>query len=136
MEGKSIGDALKRGGRDALIGGTIGAVTGGAGAKVKNYLKTRNVSKQIHTGKQGKHIPGHKNRQEGKSILNEDAQSLLDDFHSGRVKSSQKINDIKTRVDFGKEIGEHVQNGVSTPTTKGIIHNSKNGAHIVPARQD
>jgi len=37
---------------------------------------------------------------------------------------------IRERVDFGEVIGN--VNGV--PTTKGIIHYSSDGAHIVPAR--
>lgn len=94
------------------------------------------VSKTIHEGKQGKHIPGHNNFIEGRSELTEDAQMLLDDFQDGNVSSAQKINDDKTRVDFGKEIGNYVdpETGDKIPTSVGTVINSKSGAHIVPGR--
>lgn len=91
------------------------------------------VNKLINIGKQGKHILGHNNYIIGKSILKEDAQALLDAFHSGNIKSSRVINDVKTQVDFGKNIGTVVRDGIDIPTTNGIIHNSKTGAHIVPS---
>ncbi|MFU0933431.1 polymorphic toxin type 50 domain-containing protein [Kluyvera cryocrescens] len=39
-------------------------------------------------------------------------------------------------ADFGKPIGNFVDRntGLSVPTTKGIVHYGKDGAHIVPAR--
>jgi filamentous hemagglutinin len=42
---------------------------------------------------------------------------------------------FRERVDFGKVIGKFVDRdtGVSMPTTKAIIHYSKEGIHIVPA---
>ncbi|MBU2714286.1 hypothetical protein KCG35_24880 [Zooshikella sp. WH53] len=41
----------------------------------------------------------------------------------------------KERVDFGENIGTYIdQAGNHSPTTKGIIHYSKDGIHIVPAR--
>jgi RHS repeat-associated protein len=92
-----------------------------------------NVGKTIHSGKQGKHIVGHNNYQSGKSILNSDAQSLLDDFHAGNIRSSRVISESKTSVDFGKTIGNYVRDGVSTPTSVGTVINSKTGVHIVPA---
>jgi len=91
------------------------------------------ISKIIDIGKQGKHIVGHNNYMPGKSILTENAQGLLDAFHSGNVNSSQIINAVKTRVNFGKTIGNYIKDGVSTPTTNGIIINAKNGVHIVPS---
>lgn len=91
------------------------------------------ISKIIDVGKQGKHIVGHNNYMPGKSILTENAQGLLDAFHSGNVNSSQIINAVKTRVNFGKTIGNYIKDGVSTPTTNGIIINAKNGVHIVPS---
>ncbi len=72
--------------------------------------------------------------QEGRSILSKDAQGLLNDFHSGSIKSSQVINNTKIRVDFGNTIGTYInpQTGQAIPTTKGIIHFSQSGAHIIP----
>ena len=93
------------------------------------------ISRTINSGQQGKHIIGHNNYQSGRSILFENAQELLDAFHAGNINSSQTINSVKTRVDFGKVIGNYKnqETGQLVPTTKGIIHNGKNGAHIVPS---
>lgn len=46
------------------------------------------------------------------------------------------VGDNKERVDFGKTIGIYKDSstGAGTPTTIGIIHYSKTGTHIVPAR--
>ncbi len=95
---------------------------------------------QIEEGKQGKHVPGHNNFDPSRSPLTHpDPQALLDS-HAG---TGQQIGATpvgqpgsKERVDFGTPIGEHrdASTGTSTPTTVGIIHYSKNGAHIVPAR--
>ena len=41
----------------------------------------------------------------------------------------------KERLDFVEIIGNYVdENGNSQPTTIGIIHKSKTGCHIVPAK--
>lgn len=50
--------------------------------------------------------------------------------------ASETTNDVKTRVDFGETIGSYVdpETGEAVETTIGIVHNSKKGAHIVPAR--
>jgi hypothetical protein len=87
----------------------------------------------LELGSQGKHIPGHNNYIPGRSPLtHNNPQGLLDDF----AGKGQPVNNVprgqpgfKERVDFGQVIGE--VNG--KPTTKGIIHYSKDGAHIVPA---
>ena len=100
-------------------------------------LCKENISKNIHDGAQGKHIPGHNNYIDGKSILNENPQSLLDRFHAGDINTSRMITDSKAKVDFGEIIGIHKDmNGVGAPTSWGIIHSGKNGAHIVPALPD
>ena len=88
----------------------------------------------LDMGKQGKHIPGHNNFIIGKSPLTHpDPRALFDQF----AGQGQPVGNVprgkpgfKERVDFGQVIGEH--NG--QPTTKGIIHYAKDGAHIVPAR--
>jgi hypothetical protein len=94
------------------------------------------VSNLVHGGKQGKHLKGHNNFIDGNSELTGDAQSLLDNFHGGNVSSAEKVSDVKTRVDFGETIGSYIdpETGEAVETTIGIIHNSKKGAHIVPAR--
>jgi RHS repeat-associated protein len=111
-----------------------------AGTTVINFRKPLSpisnfVSKIINKGQQGKHIVGDANFKDGRSILTENAQELLDAFHAGTINSSQAINNAKTRVDFGKIIGNYKnpETGQLIPTTRGIIHNGNKGAHIVPS---
>jgi RHS repeat-associated protein len=92
---------------------------------------------RIHMGKQGKHIPGHSNYIEGRSILRADPEAL-----AARAGTGQPVNRVprgqpgfKERVDFGEVIGDFVEEGVATPTTKGIITYAVDGTiHIVPVR--
>ena len=91
--------------------------------------------KKIHTGRQGKHIVGHNNYREGKSIFEgtmTDAEELIKKY-SG---TGQKKSENKELIDFGRTIGTYIDIETNIPqqTTKGIIHYSKDGAHIVPAR--
>ena len=95
----------------------------------KDYLRG------LSEDKQGKHIVGHKNYIEGRSIFDgtiDDAIKLVNKF-DGKGTS---IGQGKERVDFGKVIGYYVDKatGRKCPTTVGIIHVSKDGKHIVPAR--
>ncbi|MCT4543798.1 MAG: polymorphic toxin type 50 domain-containing protein [Vallitalea sp.] len=92
------------------------------------------MNKKIHAGKQGKHIVGHNNYIQGRSIFNgtaDDAQALIDDF----AGTGKWINDVKEVVDFGKIIGQYADpsTGRLVNTTRGIIHYSSKGTHIVPA---
>ncbi|MFP1787672.1 polymorphic toxin type 50 domain-containing protein, partial [Lonsdalea quercina] len=103
----------------------------------KPEVKKPNISTKIHDGAQGKHIPGHNNYVDGKSVIDAKPQELLDNYHAGNVNTSRVINDNKVKVDFGDVIGTHKDmNGTSTSTSWGIIHSGKNGAHIVPALPD
>ena len=90
----------------------------------------------LETGKQGKHIIGHNNYIPGKSIFTHpNPQDLLDNFAGkGRQTSpvAKGLPGFKERVDFGQVIGEVD----GQPTTQGMIHYSKEGAHIVPATPD
>ena len=84
-------------------------------------------------GQQGKHIPGHNNYIPGRSpSTHKDPQGLVNKFAGkgepvGNIPRGQP--GFKERVDFGEVIGEVG----GKPTTKGIIHYSKDGVHIVPA---
>ncbi|MDU5634688.1 polymorphic toxin type 50 domain-containing protein [Kluyvera cryocrescens] len=55
---------------------------------------------------------------------------------NGKKYSIVGLAGSKERIDFGKPIGNFVDRdtGLSVPTTKGIVHYGKDGAHIVPAR--
>ncbi len=103
---------------------------------VKTAKKATNFSelpKNIHMGKQGKHIVGHNNYTKGKSILNisTDAAQDLVKKHSG---TGQKIGSNRERVNFNKIIGKYVDPKTQKAynTTVGTIHYSKTGTHIVP----
>ncbi len=88
------------------------------------------ISKKIHEGQQGKHIPDHNNFIATRSPLNKgiNPQKLLDGFHSGKYSTVRNAGG-KPVVDFGKTIGTHNGNA----TRYGIIHSGKKGAHIRPA---
>lgn len=92
-------------------------------------------TKNINEGKQGKHIPGHSNFQPGRSELTitMSEADILVKLYSGK---GNPIGKNKERVDFKKNIGYYVDKntGKKYSTTIGIIHYSKNGTHIVPAR--
>ena len=92
-------------------------------------------TKNIHSGRQGKHIVGHNNYKNGRSIFSgslSDAQQLIKKY-SG---TGQRLNANTERVNFKKVIGKYVDEvtGKSYDTTVGTIRYSKDGAHIVPAR--
>ncbi len=131
--GGMMGIVIKRGGTKF---GRLVIKTGDEVFQGLKYSVTRKLINGfegvINVGKQGKHIPGHPNYQAGKSILTGNAQKLLDQY----AGKGQWIGQNKERVDFGQVIGKYVDpaTGKAFQTTKGIIHYSKNGAHIVPAR--
>lgn len=94
-----------------------------------------NRNTEVHTGRQEKHIEGSNNYREGSSKFYgtaEDAQKLIDKYSGTGIP----IGMNKERVDFGVVIGEYVdpKTGKAVKTTVGMIHYSKTGAHIVPAR--
>nr|WP_277607856.1 polymorphic toxin type 50 domain-containing protein [Pseudomonas aeruginosa] len=109
----------------ALLGGR-GSV--GAGAK---------EVPQVKWSAQEKHFPGHNSYTPGRSVLTSDPRKLAESAGSG-----VQVGDIpvglpgsKERVNFGGNIGTYIDRaGVATPTSNGIIHYSKDGIHIVPAR--
>lgn len=93
----------------------------------------------VDQGHQDKHVASTNNHTPGRSALTTNPQSLLD-AHSGKgtpVNSTPRGQPgFRERFDTGGQvIGTYVDkaNGVSSPTTRGIIHYSKRGAHIVPS---
>ena len=102
----------------------------------------QNLSKtKIETGQQNKHIVGtneYKTAGGNRSILTADANSLTSKFGTGQQVGNTQVGlpGSKERIDFGKNIGYYINPKTleKTPTTVGIVHYSKNGAHIVPAR--
>lgn len=109
-------------------------IKGGGGSKVS-----------INKGQQNKHVPGTNEYKTAaassgsqRSVLTVDPQSLLPQLGTGQQvgKVDVGLAGSKERVNFGKVIGNYVDKdtGLSVPTTKGIVHYGKDGAHIVPAR--
>jgi filamentous hemagglutinin len=117
----------------AQLGATLlSAVTGG-GAKAPGAKEVP----QVKWSAQEKHFPGHNSYTPGRSVLASDPRKLAESAGSG-----VQVGDIpvglpgsKERVSFGGTIGTYIDRaGVATPTSNGIIHYSKDGIHIVPAR--
>ena len=79
---------------------------------------------------------------QGKSYLlisEEEAQKLiLSKALTGVVHISNGGKQVKEVADFGKIIGVDIsrKTGAETKTTKGTIHYSKTGTHLVPTRSD
>lgn len=117
-------------------------------AILKHQYRDGNLQKKIRndyildieTGKQGKHIKGHNNYQQGKSYLNismENAQMLVDKYagtgeiqrdNSGKWKHTEIIT--KNKQNIGYVVS--AVNGEEIETSFFKIHYSKNGTHIVP----
>ena len=93
------------------------------------------INKSLHNGRQEKHIVGSKNYILGRSIFSGDlnyAQKLIKQYSGTGVK----LGCNKERVDFCRPIGYYVDQTTwkKYKTTIGIIHYSKDGAHIVPCK--
>lgn len=78
----------------------------------------------------------------GKSILtHQDQQRLVNEFTGKGQKIINQNRLQKEIIDFGEEIGFNSRpNGDGTfsytPTTKGTIHYSNSGVHVVPTHQN
>ena len=92
---------------------------------------------RMHEGQQGKHVEGTNNFIPGRSALTADPKELLKHFAGrgqqvGRIPVGQAGS--KEAFDAGKTIGTfRTEAGRAAPTTRGMIHYSNKGAHIVLA---
>ena len=92
---------------------------------------------RLHEGQQGKHIEATNNYIPGRSTLIGDPKVLLKRFAGqgkqvGRIPVGQAGS--KEVFDAGETIGTfRTEAGRSAPTTRGMIHYSNKGAHIVPS---
>lgn len=107
--------------------------------KLKEKIRSDSTNKTIHSGKQGKHIPGHNNYKEGRSYLTiteQQAQELVNQY-AGTGKIIRDRNGKytgKERITTQEQIGACKDlEGNEVPTKSFIIHYSKDGVHIVPA---
>lgn len=93
---------------------------------------------RLREGQQEKHIEGSNNFIPGRSTLTADPKALLERFAGkGRQVGKTPVGQAGSREAF--DTGDQVigvyrtQDGRSAPTTRGTIHYSNKGAHIVPA---
>lgn len=96
---------------------------------------------KVHWGRQNKHIPGTNNYDGNKhrSILEHHDPTSLLKKHAGSgipERGAPGMPGYKETIDFREHIGIwKMQDGsLQSSTTRGTIHYSKDGAHIVPAR--
>jgi hypothetical protein len=121
--------------------GIIGEAAESVGTKAGRFFKSLFSSdaatgaSKVNMGQQGKHILGHNNYKQGRSVLKADPNELAKRAGTGTPANNvaRGAPGFRERVDFGEVIGDFVQDGVATPTTNGIIHYGKDGIHIVPA---
>jgi hypothetical protein len=87
----------------------------------------------IHFGKQAKHLPGQPNHDSSKSTITigiKELQRLVE----ARAGTGHWQGQYKEVVDFGTVIGKRRDPRTErlTDTTRGTIHYSKTGVHVVP----
>ena len=77
----------------------------------------------------------HNNYMSGKSTITI-SKEHLQELVNKKAGTGEAITKDKERVDFGETIGTYVDiaTGEKSPTTVGIIHYSKKGVHVVPAK--
>lgn len=99
------------------------------------------ANSEVHWGRQNKHIPGTNNYEVSKhrSIMEHNNPTSLLKKHAGSgipERGTPGMPGYKETIDFREHIGIwKTQDGsLQLPTTRGTIHYSKDGAHIVPAR--
>lgn len=104
-------------------------------ARVDHEFRTvRGFTTVLHFGKQAKHLPGQPNHDESKSTITLSITELqrLVELMAGTGKWHKSGHET---VDFGVVIGmyRNPETSHGMPTTRGTIHYSKTGAHVVPA---
>jgi filamentous hemagglutinin len=109
---------------------------GGAAVTVDN--SNAPITTEVLAGQQGKHIVGSPNYNPARGTLTADPKVLLENFSGrgiqvGRTPVGKPGS--KELFDAGnKTIGTwRNEEGLSAPTSRGIIYYAKRGAHIVPA---
>ncbi len=97
---------------------------------------------QLHVDRQNKHVIGSHNYEPCKSrsiLTHPEPQKLLSNYAGTGIQKNNMIPGnpgYVERVDFNEIIGFHIDSknpSLKTPTTKGTIKYSMDGAHIVPS---
>lgn len=112
-----------------------GRFQGTRGSRDDGFRKVNGFTTRLHTDRQGKHIVGHKNYIPGKSVLRlslAEAQRLIEEY----AGTGEWQGENRELVDFHQVIGTWVkrEGSLRLPTTRGFIHYSKAGCHLVPTR--
>lgn len=99
------------------------------------FRDVRGFTTEIHFGKQEKHLPSNRAYNPTRSPLSIgvlEVQQLIEQ-HAGTGRWEGANKEV---VEFGIEIGNYRdgRSGTLKPTSRGTIHYSKTGAHLVPAR--
>lgn len=114
-----------------------GRFRGTRGSRDDGFRKVKGFTTRIHADEQGKHIPGHRNYIPGRSVLHlsiAEAQRLVEEYAGTGTwfEPNKEVVDFHVVIGTWKKKGE--QNGLET--TRGTIHYSKSGCHIVPAQPE
>lgn len=107
-------------------------------AKADHEFRTiRGFTTVLHFGKQAKHLRGQPNHDASKSTITVSITQLqqLVELKAG---TGSWYPSNREAVDFEVVIGIHrnLKTGYGRPTTRGTIHYSKTGAHVVPAEPE
>jgi hypothetical protein len=101
------------------------------------FRNVRGLTTVLHFGKQAKHMPGQPNHDASKSTITLSIMELqhLVELNAGTGTWYPPNREV---VDFGVVIGMHrnSKTGHARPSTRGTIHYSKTGAHVVPTTPD
>jgi|GEM_PF-2624314 len=109
-----------------------------AAVKWKNQREASFANVKLVKDQQNKHIVGSHNYQPGKGKWEHPEPEALLYKHAGKgQKVAGEVGQpgYRERIDFGEFIGYYESDKIAkpVPTTVGVIHYSKKGAHIVPA---
>lgn len=109
-------------------------------------LATGKISKKLNVRSQSKHSKGseeyNKAIAEGGnpsylSISETEMQKMIDEYSFSGKHFKRRDDSIRVKFDYKKPIGTYVsREGREKETSRGTIHYSKKGAHIVPADPD
>src|SRR5690606_13683844 len=94
------------------------------------------LSSSLHTGKQGKHQPGHPNFKAGASELTADPTALLSRVGTGTPvgKVPRGEAGFKEIIDVGDDVGYWVNGSQRLATQRVTAHYAADGSvHFVPA---
>lgn len=105
---------------------------------IRDKILSGELPKTIHEGRQGKHIPGHNNYIEGRSVLiasQNAAQKIVNKYagHGELLRNRKGTWDDTELFQADRIIGKTIdRNGQWKFTDRGVIHYSNAGTHIVP----